>query len=58
MFLSLRHYTEAAGLAPGCAYLVALILLQAVHLYLGGEVAMSWALEYNSVRAVHKLTLA
>ena len=42
---------EAAGLAPGCVYLVSLTVLQCAHLLLGGESAASWALEHNSALA-------
>ena len=42
---------EAAGLAPGCVYLVSLTVLQCAHLLLGGEAAASWAVEHNSALA-------
>jgi len=43
---------EAAGLAPGCVYLVSLTVLQCAHLLGGGEGAASeWALEHNSALA-------
>ena len=42
---------EAAGLAPGCVYLVCLSILQCAHLLLGGERAKEWALEHNSAMA-------
>ena len=42
---------EAAGLAPGCVYLVCLSILQGAHLLLGGDRAKDWALEHNSAMA-------
>ena len=42
---------EAAGLAPGCVYLVSLTVMQCAHLLLGGESAASWQLEHNSALA-------
>lgn len=42
---------EAAGLAPGCVYLVSVTVMQCAHLLLGGEAAASWALEHNSALA-------